>query len=543
MAVAYMESSKSPNIILFMADQLRADHLGCYGNPIVRTPVIDGLAASGVTFDRFYVACPICMPNRISMMTSRMPSLNGCRHNGIPLARDSVTFVDLLAAGGYATALIGKSHLQNMAGNPAEPHIFRRDMVGRPPPDHLADASRRRLTGPDYEVELIPLWRADPYRQVPKPYYGFEHVRLANGHSDQVEGHYTQWLRERHPASDRLRGPTNALPANRRRGPQIWRTAMPEALYPTTYIEEMTTEYLAERASANDGRPFFLWCSFPDPHHPFAPPGRYFDMYDPDGIPLPRSFGHVDPHEPELVRRLRHEFATGQAKTNTPKPFACSAEDVRQCTALTYGMISMIDAAIGRILMQLQSLGLSEDTVVIFTSDHGDFMGDHGLMLKHGLHYEGVIRVPFIWVDPDQARMPLRRSQLGASTIDIGTTILGRACLAPQNGAQGFDLIRYLREGEEPPRLGLLIEEDELGSHLGSEEGLRTRTFIHDRWRLTLWEGMEGGELFDRASDPDEMHNRWLDPDFSTVKAELMEAMLREMVRLSDTAPLAAHVA
>jgi arylsulfatase A-like enzyme len=533
---------KTPNVILFMTDQLRADHLGCYGNAIVRTPAIDGLATRGTAFDRFYVTCPICMPNRIAMMTSRMPSLNGCRHNGIPLDRDAVTFVDLLAAGGYATALIGKSHLQNMAGNPAQPHIFRPDVAGRAPPAEIADASRRRLAGPDYEVELIPLWRADPGRRVPQPYYGFEHVRFANGHSDQVEGHYTQWLQDRHPEPDRLRGPANALPENRRRGPQVWRTAMPEALYPTTYIEEMTVDFITERASAKDDRPFFLWCSFPDPHHPFAPPGRYFDMYDPDAIPLPPSFGHVDPHEPELARRLRRELAAGRAKTDTPKPFACSAEDVRQCTALTYGMISMIDASIGRILGRLRSLGMEQDTVVIFTSDHGDFMGDHGLMLKHGLHYEGVIRVPFIWCDPATGETADRTS-LGASTIDIGPTILGRAGLAPQNGSQGFDLMRYLRAKQEPPRFGLLIEEDELGSHLGSEEGLRTRTLIRDSWRLTLWEKMEGGELFDRARDPHELRNLWFDADYARIKAELIEAMLRETIRLSDTAPLAIHVA
>ena len=534
--------TKSPNVILFMADQLRADHLGCYGNRIVRTPEIDGLAARGTAFDRFYATCPICMPNRIAMMTSRMPSLNGCRHNGIPLDRDAVTFVDLLAAGGYATALIGKSHLQNMAGNAVQPHIFDKDTEGRPPPAELADASRRRLTGPDYDVELIPLWRADPRRQVPQPYYGFEHVRLANGHSDQVEGHYTQWLRDRHPQPDMLRGPAHALAENRRHGPQTWRTAMPEALYPTTYIEETAIVYLSERASAKDDRPFFLWCSFPDPHHPFAPPGRYFDMYDPDTIPLPPSFGHVDPHEPELARRLRRERERGQATTGSPKPFACSADDVRQCTALTYGMISMIDASIGRILARLESLGAAENTVIIFTSDHGDFMGDHGLMLKHGLHYEGVIRVPFIWTDPCCGQTA-DRTRLGASTIDIGPTILGRANLAPQNGAQGFDLMKYWREGREPPRFGLLIEEDELGSHLGQEEGLRTRTFIRDAWRLTLWEGMEGGELFDRERDPHELRNLWFDPAYAQVKAELIEAMLRETIRLSDTAPLAEHVA
>ena len=105
-----------PNFLLIITDQHRADHLGCYGNPIVRTPAIDFIAANGAAFDRFYVTCAICMPNRATLMTGRPPSLHGVRHNGIPLALEAVTFVDLLRQAGYRTALVGKSHLQNMTG-------------------------------------------------------------------------------------------------------------------------------------------------------------------------------------------------------------------------------------------------------------------------------------------------------------------------------------------------------------------------------------------------------------------------------------------
>lgn len=107
-----------PNFLVFVTDQQRADHLGCYGNNIVRTPHIDGLAAAGTRFERAYVANPVCMPNRGSMMTGRMPTNHGTRGNGIPLPLESVTFADVLAEFGYRTALIGKSHLQNMEDKP-----------------------------------------------------------------------------------------------------------------------------------------------------------------------------------------------------------------------------------------------------------------------------------------------------------------------------------------------------------------------------------------------------------------------------------------
>src|SRR6202451_4552496 len=124
-----------PNILLFITDQHRVDFLGCYGHPVLQTPHIDSVAARGTRFDRFYVATPVCMPNRATLMTGRMPSVHGVRSNGMPLSLRSNTFVDALRAGGYATALVGKSHLQSFTGFGP--------VLGRNPPrpgDRLLDA-------------------------------------------------------------------------------------------------------------------------------------------------------------------------------------------------------------------------------------------------------------------------------------------------------------------------------------------------------------------------------------------------------------------
>src|SRR5205807_9242294 len=115
-----------PSFLLFITDQHRADYLGCYGHPVLRTPHIDSIAARGTRFERFYVATPVCMPNRATLMTGRMPSLHRVRSNGIPLSLAANTFVDALRASGYATALVGKSHLQNFTGQPP--------ILTRPPP-------------------------------------------------------------------------------------------------------------------------------------------------------------------------------------------------------------------------------------------------------------------------------------------------------------------------------------------------------------------------------------------------------------------------
>ena len=188
-----------PNFLLFITDQQRADHVGCYGNEIVRTPNTDGLAARGLAFDRFYVACPICMPNRATLMTGRMPSVNGVFTNGLPLPLEAITFVDLLRAAGYRTALLGKSHLQNMLPTLVDESTYPIRGPGESPPAALREAHARRTTGRDYERERSDLWVKNPGRQVDTPHYGFDHVRFANLHGDRVQGHYTGWLAERHP--------------------------------------------------------------------------------------------------------------------------------------------------------------------------------------------------------------------------------------------------------------------------------------------------------------------------------------------------------
>ncbi len=180
-----------PNILFFITDQLRADHLGCYGNRIIRTPAIDSLAARGITFDRFYVASPVCQPNRATLMTGRMPSLHGVRYNGISLSLAANTFVDLFRAAGWRTALIGKSHLQNMTGMPTVVERPKLPDGYQPPPAGFDEAEKDDITGEAYEQENGRAWDKNPTRSFRLPYYGFDHVELCSGHAVEVHGTYT----------------------------------------------------------------------------------------------------------------------------------------------------------------------------------------------------------------------------------------------------------------------------------------------------------------------------------------------------------------
>ena len=525
--------TKQPNFLFIITDQHRADHLGCYGNTLVKTPHIDALADTGRRWTRFYVANPICMPNRASIMTGRMCSVHGARHNGIPLSKDHTTFVELLRDAGYQTGLIGKSHLQSFTGLAAT-NVYK-PLAGRHTPSPgLRDAFKNNRHSAAYDLETVPKWDRPLAERIDGDFYGFEHVEVVADHGDQASGDYLLWARSKDKMFDKLVGPDNALPGNRIKAPQAWRTAVPEELYSTSWVAERAEAWIADKARGD--APFFLQMSFPDPHHPFTPPGRYWDLYDPEAVTLPASFGkgNLPP-----IRAMREALESGTDARDNQNPFAVTESEARGIIALTYGMISMIDDAIGRVIAKLDALGLADNTIIIFTSDHGDYMGDHGLMLKLLLHYQSIIRVPFIWRDPQNfapGKSDAGQSDAGlASSIDISATILARAGIQPFNGLQGRDLL-----STQPPG-AILVEEDSQRVMTGFDRPQRVRTVVTERYRMSLRHGEDWGELYDLTHDPYEMDNLYPAPQAVEVRHAVTEAMVHRMIDLQDRAPLPAY--
>lgn len=525
---------KRPNFLLFITDQHRADHLGCYGNAVLRTPHIDAIAARGSRFERFYVSNGICMPNRSTLMTGRMPSLHGVRHNGIPLSLQSTTFVELLGSAGYRTALIGKSHLQNFGYTSKNIPIWKNVNGGDVPVQALSQATKEHRRGREYDNEWTPYWRRDPSFQVQTPFYGFQHVELCTDHADFVGGDYERWLAARHPDPESLRGRGNATPDARYSAPQTWRSRVPEELYPTSYIAERASAWIEGRARAGGDEPFFLQCSFPDPHHPWTPPGRYWDMYSPDDVALPASFGQQN--LPVMAQAIHDRTRAGGDREGMGPPFAVSERECREIIALNYGSVSMVDDAVGRVLATLRASGLADETVVLFTSDHGDFMGDHGIMLKGPTHYQGLIRVPFIWADPDLSVPRVVNALSG--TLDIAQTVLDRARLAPYHGIQGRSLMPAVRGDELPARAGMLIEQESTSFTFGRPQPFQIRTLVTERWRLSFSEDPGVCELYDLAEDPHEMSNLWDTAGARAVREQLIAQLAVEMVLHQDTTPL-----
>ena len=522
-----------PNFLFFITDQLRADHLGCYGNRTVRTPAIDLLAARGTAFDKFYVASPVCQPNRATLATGRMPSLHGVRFNGISLSLAANTFIELLRAGGWRTALIGKSHLQNFSGMPPSLKQAETPAGYSAPPSGYDEAEKEDRGDPAYDQENAREWAGNPAHAMRLPYYGFDHVELCSGHATRVHGNYTRWLRDRRPDGDTLRGPDNALPHDYVL-PQAWRTRLPEDLYPTAYVVERTLAYLDTHAQRGNGAPFFIQCSFPDPHHPFTPPGRYWDMYKPADVALPDTFRIGNWPQPPHVAALHAARDAGTRIADTQAAFAVTEREAREAIALTYGMISMIDDGIAKVLKRLDELGLANNTVIVFTSDHGDLMGDHQLMLKGTFAYQGLIRVPFIWVEPGGS-VPRRTNALHG-TLDVAATMLDRAKLAPYNGLQGQSALPAIESGTAGHD-GILIEYGSQRPLIGVPGEMSMRTLVNGRWRITYYRGVPWGELYDLASDPNEMHNLWDEPAAAAAKRDMTEALVHKMMELAERSP------
>lgn len=532
---------KKPNFLFIMTDQQRADHLGCYGNKILKTPNIDNIAKNGVTFDEFYVANSTCMPNRASLITGRMPSVNGVLTNGQNLPIQSNTFVHILRQGGYRTALFGKCHLQNGYTHEIDSSNYPSPPPGTVPPEGYTDASLIPRQGSDYEAERGDLWSADPEREIKTPYYGFEDVKFCNGHGDGLHGHYINWARKQHPNFSSLIGPENAYASDNYIHPQAWRTRVPEELYSTAFVEQMTTQFLQNQVDSE--QPFFIQCSFNDPHHPFTPPGSYWGKHNPDDMLVPPSHSAKHNAPPPLQTKLQDALKASKRKEIRVEAFACTEREAKEGIALTYDMITMVDDAVGRLLLRLSELGLAENTIVVFTSDHGDLMGDHGLMLKHCFHTQGTIQVPFIWSDPATPEKHNIHSDTLGGTIDIAASILGRAGLQPYHGMQGKDVISCLKNDDQPDRLGMVIEEDELPFNANCDVFMRTRSFVTGKWRMTYWLEDKFGELYNRSEDPNEIHNLWDDPGTQKQKAQLIEMWMLERMALEDIAPRSIYCA
>ncbi len=436
---------RRPNVLLIYTDQQRWDAMGVNGNADIQTPNLDRLAREGVNFDHYFVQNPVCMPSRVSFLTGQYPSTLGITHMGVPVPEDFVTLPRLLHNSGYHSANIGKLHFL--------PHANR---------DH---------------------------RDV-HPSYGFDHLEISD-EPGCYEDAYRAWVRMEAP--DQLDHLSLGLPPLAER----WHLMMgikdgishPDERFPkhpiaflgkddythTAWVASRSIQYMRERE--REGRPFLCVAGIYSPHSPWVAPQRFLDLYDLEQLALPLFPPEVD------EKRNENHF---------------SDRELGLARQGYYGMVSEVDHHVGRMLDALDELDIADETLVVFTSDHGEWLGEH---LRYGKGYPGhdcVSRVPML------VRVPGRASGCRVSSLVEGVDVLPtllEACGVPVPPlVQGQSLWPVLSGGDEPNKKVALMEAT-------GWKMIRSRNYRYvahaDRREFLYDLNAEWGEYRDVSKNPD----------------------------------------
>lgn len=495
--------TRRPNILFITSDQHRGDCFGFEGRN-VSTPHLDEMAGDGTVFSACMTVNPICQPARASILTGLLPRTHGVSDNGIDLdpKLGEAGFAGTLSDSGYQTELVGKAHFSTS-------HNF--EPSGTP---ECRDSMQNFNEN----------WHG--------PYMGFDRLEMVvEGHNAHLPlappngQHYERWFDAGGKNAARNDMYLKQARPDTIRAPQTWHSGLPPAWHNSSWVGDRTIARLNELSKAN--KPFCLWASFPDPHHPFDCPLPWSLLHDPADVDLPKN------RKLDLDRRPWWHRATLEGKPEIREDMAefrtrfsrvpeLNDAQLREVIANYYGMISLIDHNVGRILTELERLGLDENTIVIYSSDHGDWLGDHGLLLKGPMMYEGLLRVGCIFKGPGVPSG--KRISDPVSNLDFAATFLDYAGVASK-GKLHSQSLRPLIETSSARREFAFSEWELRPSRSGISLQIQTvRTATH---KLTVDQISNEGEMYDLINDPFEMDNIFLDSAHISTRAKL-EAMMAQ---------------
>ncbi|HUV57393.1 MAG TPA: sulfatase-like hydrolase/transferase [Acidimicrobiales bacterium] len=500
-------------ILFITTDQQRYDTVGANGGTLSRTPVLDRLAAEGIRYERCQPTSVVCMPSRASMLTGQFPSTHGAWMNGVALAIDAPSVAENLKDAGYATALIGKAHF--------EPFM---DVFGR-----FAENSLASLGVPTVEQPWF-----DGRRGVHR---GFDYLEFAT-HGVMGPLHYAKWIGAQHPEVVKNFYEVvdhdynvNAAGGGDTGAPQVKFNDVPREWYHTDWVADRTIAWLDAQS---DDRDWFCWMSFPDPHHPWDPPISEIGRVPWREVPLPANYPTTaSQREAILDDKARHWRAwyDGRLVSNYEAPAKwipakMTADQVREVNALNAVEVELIDEAIGRVLRTIDHRGWHDDVDVIFTTDHGEFQGDFGLLFKGPYHVDSLLRLPLIWRPaPSTATVPSVVSA-PVSLVSLAATFLQVAGQPTPAWVEGAALPVDDADAMNRSFDATATEWDSV--LFGVDVHVRTvvtKKHLYTEYRPgTMHTGTEG-ELYDLDDDPLQRINRFDDPAYASVKAELAERL------------------
>lgn len=486
---AFVRSAAPPNVLFLMADQFRYDGLHQNGNSLIRTPHLDALAAQSANCSQFFVQAPVCVPSRVSYFTGRYPHTHKNRVNYTPCDAREIFLQRILHDARYQTGSVGKLHYY--------------------PPT----ASHARSTGFDYVMLHDGVEATDPYS---------DYVRWRQSHDPQASVPYSALSR--------------SVPS----GKNPYRSAISYEFTPTHWTGQETCRML--RTFCSSRQPFFLFSSFFKPHSPFGIPAPFDAMYDDMDFPLPRRV---------TVRDIQKLPLPLQRLTLRAPEYKTDPERLQWIYRSYYAAIAMVDAEIGRILQLLKELDRADDTIVIFGTDHGAQLLEHGLMDKN-VFFESSVHVPFLIHYSGHVKAGSYPQLL--QSVDVLPTILDLCGIPIPDRVQGRSFANLVLGNES----GYLARDLVFSENI-IPEVITTRTlnmpFVpgkgvsgvrhpdakmvrSERWKYNHYPD-GGAELFDLRNDPNEEDNLAADPRHAPVIGELRTAILDWMITADENDQIA----
>jgi len=487
------EENERPSILLITSDQQRKGALEVYGNELIGTPSLNSVAEDGIVFDRAYIPHTTCTPSRCSILTGQYASTHGAYTIGTTLSPGALKLTDILTSKGYETYAVGKMHFSPVSTEGAFeswPNIM------------------------DEEF----------WKQFDGPYYGFQHVQMLNRHTTEsmsCREHYGIWLKEKGLDEEDLAAYFN--------NQFIGNWKLPRELHPSVFVSEKTCDFINEHLEKRKDKPFLIWMSFQDPHNPHVVSSPYDTLVNPDNVKYKKYIEGEFDNKPPIYQELYDKGMGGihfSDKFGVPcaSPARPDREEVwRRSIAIHHGMVKLMDEEIGKVIKLLKDQGLYDNTIVIFTTDHGDYLGNHGFRGKGFPSFEEVYNIPLI-IKGSRMKDRAGRSNSIFGTIDLAPTILDIAGFDIPKEMEGISQKDLFAGKKKKIRDAFIIE------NRAVEKGFYQKMIVTKDYKLVYYYGQSYGELYMLSSDPDQYNNLWDNSKFQDMKRQLLFKMYKKNV-------------